>query len=258
MKRVLLALLLLAPPVLLAAMAAPAQGLPPLPEPVTARTALPRPLQPFVATYSVLRDGKPFGDATLQLARLEGRRWRVDLGIRGTRGLIGLAGLNLQQSTLFEAGDALYRPLSQSTVRKALIGSRKSTGVYDWSTQRAQWQGDVKQTRRAAVALREGDMSGLLINLALLRDAQPGATLQYRFVDDGRVRDHHYNVSTELDEVQVGELNYSAMRVTRVESGNEETVIWVVEGVPTPVRMLQRENGEDTFDLRLVEYKGAQ
>ena len=100
--------------------------------------------------------------------------------------------------------------------------------------------------------------SGLLINLAVIRDAQPGKALQYRFVDDGRVRDHRYEVSTELDDVKVGDLSYSAMRVTRVQSGNEETVIWVVEGVPTPIRMLQRENGEDTYDLRLVEYKGVQ
>jgi hypothetical protein len=47
------------------------------------------------------------------------------------------------------------------------------------------------------------------------------------------------------------------MRVNRVQSGNEETVIWVVEGVPTPVRILQRENGQDTYDLRLVEYRGV-
>ena len=37
----------------------------------------------------------------------------------------------------------------------------------------------------------------------------------------------------------------------------EETSIWVVDGVPTPVRILQRENGQDTYDLRLVEYKGV-
>ena len=67
-----------------------------------------------------------------------------------------------------------------------------------------------------------------------------------------------YVVATELEDVKVGDISYSAMRVTRVQSGNEETVIWVVDGVPTPIRMLQRENGEDTYDLRLVEYKGAQ
>ena len=38
-------------------------------------------------------------------------------------------------------------------------------------------------------------MSGLLINLAVIRDAQPGKSLHYRFVDDGRVRDHQYVVA---------------------------------------------------------------
>jgi hypothetical protein len=48
------------------------------------------------------------------------------------------------------------------------------------------------------------------------------------------------------------------MRVTRTQAGNEEKVIWVVDCVPTPVPLLQRENGEDKYDLRLVDYKGAQ
>ena len=51
------------------------------------------------------------------------------------------------------------------------------------------------------------------------------------------------------------------MRVSRVEDANaqgDETVIWVASGVPTPIRMLQREDGEDTYDLRLTEYQGVQ
>lgn len=216
-----------------------------------------RALAPFVASYDVYRNGKSFGDATLQLAKLEGTRWRVDLGIRGTRGLFGLAGLNLQQSTLFEVSGRQYRPLSQSTVRKAVFGNRTSTGVYDWTNRQAQWQGDVKNTRRGAVALQDGDMSGLLINLAVLRDARPGATLHYRFVDDGRVRDHHYMVAAEREPQEVDAISYSAMRVTRSKGDGEETILWVVEGVPMPIRILQREHGQDVTDLRLMEYKGA-
>jgi hypothetical protein len=45
--------------------------------------------------------------------------------------------------------------------------------------------------------------------------------------------------------------------VDRAEAGNEQTVIWVVKDVPTPIRMLQREDGVDTYDLRLIEYKGV-
>ena len=32
---------------------------------------------------------------------------------------------------------------------------------------------------------------------------------------------------------------------------------WVASGVPTPVRILQRTDGEDAIDLRLIEYQGT-
>lgn len=214
-------------------------------------------LEPFVANYQVLRGGRTLGEATMRVVKGDGPRWRVDLGMRGT-GLIGLAGINAEQSTVFDTVGETYRPLTQGTLRKALFRRKQTVGTYDWRSSSARWTGDVKKTRRAPVALQAGDMSGLLINLAVIRDAQPGQTLQYRFVDDGRVRDHIYAVASQLETVTVGDIGYNAMRVTRVQSGNEETVIWVVDGVPTPIRMLQRENGVDTYDLRLVDYKGVQ
>ena len=135
---------------------------------------------------------------------------------------------------------------------------KRITGVYDWNTRTARWTGDLKKTRQAPVPLQDGDMSGLLINLAIIRDAQPGKTLQYRFVDNGRARDHHYAVAPELEGVSIDGMGFNAMRVSRVQgAGNDETVVWVVDGVPTPVRVLQRDDGEDTYDLRLVDYKGA-
>ena len=213
-------------------------------------------LEPFVANYQVLRGGRTLGEATMQVVRGDAGRWRVDLGMRGT-GLVGLAGINAEQSTAFDQVGETYRPLTQSTLRRTLFTRKQTIGTYDWRLLRARWTGDVKATRRAPVALQAGDMSGLLVNLAVIRDAQPGRALQYRFVDDGRVRDHRYVVAAEPEPVTVGEIGYSAMRVTRVQSGTEETVIWVVAGVPTPIRMLQRENGVDTYDLRLVDYKGT-
>lgn len=216
----------------------------------------PQPLQPFIASYQVFNGGKLLGAATMQVVKNDAQRWRVDLNMRGTEGLMGLAGLNAEQSTVFDTIGQTYRPLSQSTLRKALFTRKQTIGVYDWRSRNARWQGDVKKTRTAPVPLQDGDMSGLLINLAVIRDAKPGQPLHYRFVDDGRVRDHQYTVAQQLEPMAVGDLHYNAMRVTRVLSGNEETVLWVVDGVPTPIRMLQRENGQDTYDLRLVEYKG--
>jgi hypothetical protein len=246
--------LLRALPLVLALMAEPAMSAGATIESVPGTSVL----QPFVAQYQVFKDGRVLGDAVMRVVKNDPRRWRVDLDIRGTEGLVGLAGAAAQQSTVFDIAGSNYRPLAQSTLRKTMFTKKQTVGVYDWRSHQAHWTGDVKESRRTPVTLQDGDQSGLLINLAVIRDAQPGTSLHYRFVDDGRVRDHRYDVSTQLEDVKVGELSYSAMRVARAQSGNEETVIWVVDGVPTPVRLLQRENGEDKYDLRLVEYKGAQ
>ena len=223
----------------------------------SAEDARPRELEPFVASYRVFNGGRALGTATMQVVPVEGDRWRIDLNLKGG-GLMRLTGLNLQQSTLFENHDNQYRPLSQALVKRVFLSNRKIVGTYDWAARSARWTGDVKKNRRRPVPLQPGDMSGLLINLAVIRDAQPGKTLQYRFVDDGRVRDHVYRVAPETEVIQVDDLSYDAMRVERVmpdgEAGSEQTVIWVASGVPTPIRILQREDGQDGTDLRLIEY----
>jgi hypothetical protein len=217
----------------------------------------PRTLEPFVARYRALYRGKPAGSATMQVVRQAAPRWRVDLGIEGEQGMAGVLGLNVQQSTVFESDDVGFRPISQSTVRKGLLLGRRSTGVYDWAKASAQWRGDLKKRHQQPVALQPGDMSGLLINLAIVRDARPGAILRYRFVEGGRVRDHIYQTAAAPETVAVGELSYEVLRVARTNGGNDDTVVWVAAGVPTPVRILQREDGEDAVDLQLIEYEGT-
>lgn len=239
-----------------------AQEAAPAPTPVATEEAAaagePRELEPFVASYDAYNKGDLAGNATMQVVHNGGSQWRVDLGIRGNRGFAGILGLNIQQSTVFDDVDGRFRPLSQSTIRKGLFLGRKVSGVYDWSTHTARWQGSIKEERSKPLPLREGDMSGLLINLAVIRDARPGQRLEYRFVDGGRVRDYIYQVADETEIVQVGDMSYDAMRVSRVNGGNDETIFWVASGVPTPVRMLQRENGQDGIDLRLTAYEGVQ
>ena len=171
----------------------------------------------------------------------------------------GIVGLNIDQSTVFDVHGDLYRPLSQSTTRKAaLVFNRRASGTYDWHARSARWTGDISKARRAPVPLQPGDMSGLLINLAVIRDAAPGRTLEYRFVDRGRARDHVYQAADETGSVEVAGLSYEALRVERTNGGNDQTILWVADGVPTPVRILQREDGEDAIDLRLIEYRTVQ
>ena len=213
-------------------------------------------LQPFRATYQVFHAGRELGEATMQLVHVDGARWRIDLTMRGS-GLMRLTGLNLQQSTVFDTNGHDFRPLTQSTVKRAFLSSRKTVGIYDWNHRTAQWTGDVRKGHAGPVALQDGDMSGLLIDLAVIRDAAPGNALHYRFVDDGRVRDHQWVVAPATESVSVGELSYDAMRANRIQDGGDDTLIWVAMGVPTPIRILQREDGSDSTDLRLIQYTGV-
>ena len=213
-------------------------------------------LQPFNATYDAWNGGKPAGTASMRLER-EGGAWRVDLDITGSRGLARWIRLDIDQGTVFDEAGGDYRPLRQDTRRKALFMGRHVEGVYDWHAGVARWTGDIKDERRKPVPLQAGDKSGLLINLAIVRDAAPGRSLSYRFVDGGRVRQHEYAVAETPEYIEVDGLSYEALRVSRINGGNDETIVWIARGVPTPVRILQRENGEDAIDLRLVAYEGA-
>ncbi len=213
-------------------------------------------LQPFRATYQVFHGGRELGEATMQLVHVDGARWRIDLVMRGS-GLMRLTGLNLQQSTVFDTNGHDYRPLTQSTVKRAFLSSRKTLGIYDWNRRTAQWTGDVRKGHAGPVPLQDGDMSGLLIDLAVIRDATPGGALHYRFVDDGRVRDHQWVIAPETEGISVGDLSYDAMRANRIQDGGDDTLIWVASGVPTPIRILQREDGSDSTDLRLIQYTGV-
>lgn len=213
-------------------------------------------LRPFVASYEAWNQGKLAGAASMELAR-EDRHWRIDLDITGKRGLARWIRLDIDQGTVFDDVDGTYLPLRQDTRRKALFVDRETEGVYDWTAGEARWTGAIKDERQAPVPLQDGDMSGLLINLAIIRDARPGQSLSYRFVDGGRVRQHEYAVAEATEYLEVDGLSYEAMRVSRTNGGNDETIVWVARGVPTPIRILQRENGEDTIDLRLVAYEGA-
>ena len=211
-----------------------------------------------MASYEAFNGGKLAGNATMRVVRSDAPRWRIDLDIEGNRGFLGIIGLNIDQSTVFDESGDQYRPLSQSTVRKALLFGRKIVGTYDWNARTARWTGDLKKDRRQPIPLLDGDMCALLNNLAIMRDAAPGKALRYRFVDGGRVRLHEYVVAPEPENIAVGELSYQTLRVSRSNGGNDETIFWIADGVPTPVRILQRENGEDGVDLRLIEYHGVQ
>src|SRR3546814_4404016 len=99
---------------------------------------------------------------------------------------------DLCSSDLFEDRDGQWRPLSGTDSSLLLIKKTDKKATYDWDKGVATWSGDVKPERAGPVKLQPGDVDALLLNLELARDVQAGEPLDYRMVDDGRVKSMTY------------------------------------------------------------------
>ena len=206
-------------------------------------------IEPFSADYQASYMGMD-ARAKMTLASAGKDRWeyRVDIGGMGAE---------LEQSTVFEVEDGQWRPLKSvdsqrgtSGLAAMLVRPKTVTAEYDWARGEARWTGDVKPERAGPVPLRAGDLDGMLMNLVLVRDVAAGRPLDYRLVEDGRVRRQRFEVAGK-ETVQVGGRSHEATRVVR-RDGKREIIAWVVDGLPVPARVLQRRDGRDHIDLKLV------
>ena len=197
-------------------------------------------LKPFNADYIANYMGME-GAARMSLAPA-GASWTYTLSVKSS-----LA--TLSQSTTFDENGGQWRPLSGTDNASVIIKKVNKQANYDWAKGVATWTGDVKADRAGPVKLQAGDLDAMLVNLAIARDVAAGKPLKYRMVDDGRAKDLAYVVSGK-EKVTIGGKSQQATKVTRTD-GNKQTVVWVVDGLPAPARILQRKDGQDEMDLQL-------
>ena len=198
--------------------------------------------QPFNAAYQADYMGmKATGRMAIESAG--NGQWRYTLEIRNQ-----LA--DLVQTTVFDEDGGVLRPLSGSDSNKLLIKKSNRKATYDWSKGVATWSGDVKPDRAGPIKLQKGDLDALLVNIAIARDAVAGKPLRYRLVDNGKARDLTYAVAGK-EAITVNGKSQQATKVVST-SGETKVTLWVVPGVPVPVRIMQV-NGGDTIDLRIAQ-----
>ncbi|WP_407352410.1 DUF3108 domain-containing protein [Luteimonas sp. R10] len=205
-------------------------------------------LEPFSADYRANYMGMQ-GDGKMTLASAGEGRWKYSLEVTGM-------GARLSQSTTFEENGGQWRPLSstdsqggETGLAAMLVKKRNIEATYDWSKGEARWRGDIDPEKAGPVKLRPGDMDGMLMNLALVRDVAAGKPLDYRLVEDGRARPQKFRVDGK-ETIDVAGRSQEATRVIR-EDGSRKITAWVVEGLPVPARILQQRNGRDHIDLQL-------
>jgi len=220
---------------------------PVIPQPISQPTAAAA-LQAFTLRYHARYMGFA-GQATLTLQAAQNQQWRYTLQVQH-------ALASLTQSTLFDEqnvdGRTILRPLENRSVTKIPFRHRSVQAHYDWHARQATWTGDAKPSRRGPVALEPGDLDGLLVNLAVVRDLAHHQALRYRMVDGGRA----VTLTYQVIEPEIMNLNgkpVTAIRIERDEhKNNKQQIAWVVAGIPAPVRLLQRENGKDMLELVLA------
>lgn len=198
-------------------------------------------LQPFKADYQASYMSLQ-ANGVMTLTSEGNNQWRYSMQVKNQ-----LA--DLSQSTLFEEQNGRLRPLSSQDSSTLLMKRRKVDARYDWNASQATWSGDVKPERRGPLKLQSGDMDALLINLAIVRDLAAGRPLNYRMVDEGRIKPMNYTVVGK-ENITVGGKSVEATKVSRVD-GRKELIAWIVPNMQVPARLLQREDGKDALDLTL-------
>jgi hypothetical protein len=210
-----------------------------------AASAPARAVKPFSADYTASYMGMQ-GTGKMTIAPAGANRWKYSLNIRSNVA-------QLSQSTTFEDRGGQYRPLSGTDSSLLLIKKSNKTATYDWAKGEARWSGDVKAERAGPVKLQSGDMDALLVNLAIARDAAAGKPMNYRMVEDGRAKQLSWQVAG-TETLTIGGASKQATKVSRTD-GDKQTVVWVVEGIPVPARILQRKDGRDEIDLKIASLK---
>jgi hypothetical protein len=198
-------------------------------------------VKPFTADYTASYMGLQ-GAGQMRIEPAGSNRWKYTMSIRSNVA-------QLVQSTTFEDKGGEFRPLSGTDSSLLLIKKSNKTASYDWAKGEARWSGDVKAERAGPVKLQDGDLDAMLVNLAVARDAVAGKPMNYRMVDDGRVKRMTYTVSGK-ETIEIGGRQREATKVTHTD-GNKQYLAWVVDGLPVPARILQRKDGKDQIDLKI-------
>lgn len=212
---------------------------------VSALAAPAHALEPFAADYEASYMGLS-ANGRMTIEPQGGNQWKYTLKIANEVA-------QLTQATVFEDRDGQWRPLSGTDASLLLVKKIRRNAVYDWTKGEARWSGDVKPDRVGPVPLLTGDVDGLLMNLAVARDAIAGKPLRYRLVDEGRAKQMAFTIAGK-ETISIGGKPRQATKLINT-NGNKQMLVWVVEGLALPARILQRKDGKDDIDLKIVSVR---
>jgi hypothetical protein len=208
--------------------------------------ALAAPPKPFTATYRVLRDGEPMGDATVSLKPLGNGQWEYSKQVHGTSGLAAMLGANVQETSHLRWKGDVPEAVSYDYRLDAAIKAKQRHLTVDWGKQQVSVDEGKGATTYAAVpGMVERNTTALAIGLAL-RDGQDQISLPVAVKQD--VETQRFKV-TGKEAVSVPAGTYQAVRVDRTDADRGFSAWYVPGRYPLPVKLSQRDGGDLTMEL---------
>ncbi|MCX7514038.1 DUF3108 domain-containing protein [Frateuria sp. STR12] len=208
--------------------------------------ALAAPPQAFTATYRVLRDGSPMGEATVSLKPLGNGQWEYSKHIRGTSGLAAMLGAKLDEVSHVRWKGDVPEAVSYDYRLDAAIKSKRRHVTVDWAKRQVTVdEGKGAITYPAKPGMVERNTTALAIGLAL-RHGQPQIALPVAVKQE--VETQRFKVSGK-EKVTVPAGSFDAVRVDRSDADRGFSAWYVPERYPLPVKLSQHDGGDLTMEL---------
>ena len=201
--------------------------------------------QAFTATYQVLKDGSPLGEATVSLKPVAGGDWEYSKHMQGTSGLAAMLGADHAETTRFRWRGDVPEAITYDYRLNAFKTKQRHLAV-DW-TKRAVTvdEGKGAQTYPATPGMVERNTTALAIGLAL-RDGKQQISLPVAVRQ--AVQTQQFKVAGK-EKVSVPAGSYDAVRVDRTDADRGFSAWYVPDRYPLPVKLSQRDGGDFTMEL---------
>jgi len=200
----------------------------------------------FTATYRVLRDGSPMGEATVNLKPLGNGQWEYSKHVRGTSGLAAMLGANLDEVSHFRWKGDVPEAISYDYRLDAAIKTKQRHVTVDWGKHRVTVdEGKGATTYPSQPGMVERNTTALAIGLAL-RDGQKKLALPVAVKQD--VETQRFQV-TGREKVIVPAGSFDTVRVDRTDADRGFSAWYAPERYPLPVKLSQKDGGDLTMEL---------
>ena len=205
-------------------------------------------LTPVSATYAVVRDGKPIGDANYALVANPDGTWTLRSQTHGSAGMAKLLGLDVREESTFRWTDGKPQGLHYDYKQDAAIKSKRREIDFDWQSQQARVRDNGKNF---AYAIPAGTIDRSTVAVAL---GQAVATGAHDAALPVAAKDHveQQTFATRGEEqIKVPAGSFNAVRVERTDTAGKARS-WYAPSVTTlPLRVEQLQGDGSTLVMEL-------